>query len=131
MRYGFSKLGLEKIEAKCYKENVASEKALLSAGMRRIGEDDTFYYFYKTGGYGKKERKISSALFLLRGNDRGHVDARREFLIQKIQALRVAAEKTHLADQIFGGFLPLRPVFHKPVEKLHGLVIFERERLDS
>ena len=48
MRYGFSKLGLEKIEAKCYKENVASEKALLSAGMRRIGEDDTFYYFYKT-----------------------------------------------------------------------------------
>lgn len=48
MRYGFSKLGLEKIEAKCYKENAASEKALLSAGMRRIGEDDDFYYFYKT-----------------------------------------------------------------------------------
>lgn len=48
MRYGFSKLGLEKIEAKCYKENVDSEKALLSAGMRRIGEDDVYFYFYKT-----------------------------------------------------------------------------------
>ena len=48
MEYAFSKLNLERIEAKCFKENTPSERALLAAGMRRAGEDDTFYYFYKT-----------------------------------------------------------------------------------
>ena len=37
---------LEAVTAKCYKENAASER-MLSACMRRSGEDETFYYFRK------------------------------------------------------------------------------------
>lgn len=48
MEYGFCKLGLERIEAKCYKENTASAYTLKSAGMRPCGEDETYFYFYKT-----------------------------------------------------------------------------------
>ena len=40
------RLGLNRVVAKCYKENEASYK-MLSACMRRSGEDDTFYYFEK------------------------------------------------------------------------------------
>lgn len=40
-------LGLTRLEAKCYKENTASEK-MLSAVMRPAGEDETFFYFTKT-----------------------------------------------------------------------------------
>lgn len=48
MEYAFSKLSLDRIEAKCFKENAPSERALLSAGMRRAGEDEQYFYFYKT-----------------------------------------------------------------------------------
>ena len=39
-------LGLTRLEAKCYKENAASEK-MLAAVMRPAGEDETFLYFTK------------------------------------------------------------------------------------
>ena len=39
-------LGLYRLVAKCYKENQASYK-MLSACMRKKGEDDTFFYFEK------------------------------------------------------------------------------------
>ena len=48
MEYGFLKLGLERIEAKCFKENEVSPRALRAAGMRPCGEDDTYFHFYKT-----------------------------------------------------------------------------------
>lgn len=48
MEYGFLKLGLERIEAKCFKENEVSARALRAAGMRPCGEDDTYFHFYKT-----------------------------------------------------------------------------------
>ena len=41
------RLGLDRVVAKCYKENAASYK-MLSSYMRRSGEDETFYYFIKT-----------------------------------------------------------------------------------
>jgi len=40
------KLMLERVVAKCYKENAASYK-MLSSCMRKTGEDDTFYHFEK------------------------------------------------------------------------------------
>ena len=49
MRYAFYELDIETICAKCFKSNVRSRKMLLSAGMRADGEDDTYYYFKKTG----------------------------------------------------------------------------------
>ena len=44
----FFELNIDKVLAKCYKENERSKKSLLSAGMKLSGEDDTFFYFYKT-----------------------------------------------------------------------------------
>ena len=41
------RLGLDRVVAKCYKENEASFR-MLSSCMRRNGQDDTFYYFIKT-----------------------------------------------------------------------------------
>jgi hypothetical protein len=40
--------GLEKVTAKCFKENLASKSMLLASGLRASGEDDTFYYFSRT-----------------------------------------------------------------------------------
>ncbi len=37
-------LGLNKVVSKCYRQNAASYK-MLSSGMTRIGEDETFFYF--------------------------------------------------------------------------------------
>ncbi len=48
MDYGFIKLNLERIEAKCFRENTTSAYTLKAAGMRPCGEDEKFYYFYKT-----------------------------------------------------------------------------------
>lgn len=48
MDYGFSKLNLEKIEAKCFKANTISAYTLRSVGMQPCGENDTYYYFCKT-----------------------------------------------------------------------------------
>ena len=46
--YGFMKLGLETIDAKCYRENARSEKMLKRAGFVPSGEDETFLYFRRT-----------------------------------------------------------------------------------
>ncbi len=46
--YAFSRMNLETVEAKCYKENARSRAMLLAAGMRPCGEDGTFYYFRRT-----------------------------------------------------------------------------------
>lgn len=40
--------GLEKVTAKCYKENLHSKKMLLASGLRASHEDDTFFYFART-----------------------------------------------------------------------------------
>ena len=48
MHYAFFELDIEKVTAKCYKQNERSKKTLLSAGMKYTGEDETFYYFEKT-----------------------------------------------------------------------------------
>ena len=48
MDYGFIKLNLEKIEAKCFRENTASAYTLRAAGMRPCGEDEKYFYFCKT-----------------------------------------------------------------------------------
>lgn len=44
--WGLYRLGLAKIVAKCYRENDASFK-MLSSCMRKVGEDETFFYFEK------------------------------------------------------------------------------------
>lgn len=41
------RLGLAKVVAKCYRENEPSFR-MLSSCMRKVGEDDTFFYFEKT-----------------------------------------------------------------------------------
>lgn len=46
--YAFEKLGLDCMEAKCFRENARSEKMLLAAGFRPCGEDETYFRFYKT-----------------------------------------------------------------------------------
>lgn len=46
--YAFMTLGIERLEAKCFRENDRSRRMLLSAGMKACGEDDRFNYFYKT-----------------------------------------------------------------------------------
>ncbi len=45
--YGLYTVGLDEIRAKCYKENTASYN-LLSAVMRRRGEDGDYEYFFST-----------------------------------------------------------------------------------
>ncbi len=45
--YAFSKLNIERVEAKCYKANARSRAMLVRAGMRETGADDTFYYFLR------------------------------------------------------------------------------------
>ena len=44
--WGLYQVNLSRVVAKCYKENEASYK-MLSACMRRNGEDETFFYFEK------------------------------------------------------------------------------------
>ncbi len=48
--YAFLHLGIERAEAKCFRENARSEKMLRAAGFLPCGEDGTFLYFYKTAG---------------------------------------------------------------------------------
>ena len=45
MKTMINKLSLEGIWAKCYKENIASKKALLKSGMSQSGSDERFFYF--------------------------------------------------------------------------------------
>ena len=44
--WGLYGLLMERVVAKCYKENTASYR-MLSSCMRKVGEDDTFFYFEK------------------------------------------------------------------------------------
>lgn len=46
--YAFSKLELERVEAKHFHENARSGRTLSLAGMRRTGEDETYVYYEKT-----------------------------------------------------------------------------------
>lgn len=46
--YAFYELNIDKVIAKCFKQNEDSKNCLLSAGMRVCGEDETYYHFYKT-----------------------------------------------------------------------------------
>lgn len=48
INYAFFELNCDKVEAKCFKANGRSKNCLLGAGMRACGEDDVYYYFYKT-----------------------------------------------------------------------------------
>lgn len=48
MDYAFFELNIDKVTAKCFKPNERSKNCLLSAGMRASGEDDAYFYFYKT-----------------------------------------------------------------------------------
>ena len=44
--WGLYQVRLNRVLAKCFKENKASYK-MLSSCMRRSGEDETFFYFEK------------------------------------------------------------------------------------
>ncbi len=46
--FAFLKLNLERVEAKCFRENERSRATLLGAGMRPDGEDSTYFYFSRT-----------------------------------------------------------------------------------
>lgn len=46
--YAFMKYGIETAEAKCYRENVRSDRMLRAAGFVPCGKDDTFFYYKKT-----------------------------------------------------------------------------------
>lgn len=48
MQYAFARLNIEKVEAKCFKENTTSAYTLKSAGMKECGEDEIYLHFYKT-----------------------------------------------------------------------------------
>lgn len=45
IRYAKDILGVSAVRAKCFKENAPSKAALLAAGMKKTGADDTYYYF--------------------------------------------------------------------------------------
>lgn len=47
-QYALLQLNAERVEAKCYKPNVRSFAMLERAGMRHLGEDETYSYFYLT-----------------------------------------------------------------------------------
>ena len=44
LRYAQKELGLD-VWARCYKQNTASYYMIVSSGLKRISEDETFYYF--------------------------------------------------------------------------------------
>ena len=46
--FAFTRLNIERMEAKCYRENPRSAACLLGAGMHQVGADDTFLYFCRT-----------------------------------------------------------------------------------
>ena len=46
--YAFLKLGLEHADAKCFLENVKSDKMLRAAGFRYSHSDEIYHYYYKT-----------------------------------------------------------------------------------
>ncbi len=46
--YAFSKMNLERVEARCFRENTRSRAMLLASGMRETGCDDTYFFFLRT-----------------------------------------------------------------------------------
>lgn len=46
--YALCYWGLERVTAKCYRENLASKRMLLASGLRPTGEDQSFFYFART-----------------------------------------------------------------------------------
>ncbi|MEG1933194.1 MAG: GNAT family N-acetyltransferase [Kiritimatiellia bacterium] len=46
--YALCYWGLEKVTAKCYRDNLSSKNMLLKSGLRHDDEDDTFLYFSRT-----------------------------------------------------------------------------------
>ena len=46
--YAFFELNIDKVNAKCFRQNEKSKSCLISAGMREDGEDEKYFYFYKT-----------------------------------------------------------------------------------
>lgn len=46
--YAFLKLNLDRMEAKCFRENERSRRMLSAAGFRKCGENETYYFFEKT-----------------------------------------------------------------------------------
>lgn len=46
--YALCYWGLEKVVAKCYRDNLPSKKMLLASGLRPDHEDDTFFHFSRT-----------------------------------------------------------------------------------
>lgn len=46
--YALCYWGLEKVIAKCFKDNLASKKMLVASGLRQVSEDEQFYYFART-----------------------------------------------------------------------------------
>lgn len=46
--YALCHWGLERVVAKCYRENLASKKMLLASGLRPDREDETFFHFSRT-----------------------------------------------------------------------------------
>lgn len=47
-QYAFLKMNMETVEAKCFKENIRSDKMLRAAGFRLSGEDETYFYYKMT-----------------------------------------------------------------------------------
>lgn len=45
IKYAKDILGVSRVKAKCFKENAPSKAVLLSAGFKKSGSDDTYYYF--------------------------------------------------------------------------------------
>lgn len=48
LHYALYELNMETVRAKCHLENGRSKNTLLSVGFRECGQDETYYYFYKT-----------------------------------------------------------------------------------
>lgn len=48
--YAFLKLGMDRADAKCYRQNIKSDRMLRAAGFHPCGKDEIFTYYYKTAG---------------------------------------------------------------------------------
>ena len=48
INYALIELNIEKVYAKCFKQNLRSKKSLEGAGMRYVGEDEIYFYFSVT-----------------------------------------------------------------------------------
>jgi RimJ/RimL family protein N-acetyltransferase len=58
LKFGFEKLGLERIFATCYEDNVGSVKVLMKNGMARESKNDSVLQF----GLAREEYEKTSSL---------------------------------------------------------------------